>query len=102
MSSLNGLMAKVGNAVGTGLMGIILDVAGITAASEAITAGTLEVMGAPQQFVLKMMFSLIPAILYVLVGLILAKYDLGKKLPQIRADLAERRAAMAAQNGEQQ
>ena len=102
MSSLNGLMAKVGNAVGTGLMGIILDVAGITAASEAITAGTLEVMGAPQQFVLKMMFSLIPAVLYILVGLILARYDLGKKLPQIRADLAERRAAMAAQNGEQQ
>ena len=96
MSSLNGLMSKVGNAIGTGMMGIILDVAGITAASEAITAGTLTVMGAPQQFVLKMMFSLIPMALYVLVGLLLVRYDLPKLLPQIRADLAERRAAAAA------
>ena len=100
MSSLNGLMSKVGNAVGTGLMGVILDVTGVSAASAAITAGTLEVMGGAQQFTLKMMFSLIPCVLYVIVGLTLVKYDLPKILPQIREELAARREKVAQQPAE--
>ena len=98
MSSLNGLMSKVGNAVGTGLMGVILDVSGIAAASEAVTAGTLDAMGSSQQMVVRLMFSIVPAILYVIVGLTLTRYDLHKKLPQIRSDLEERRAAVSAEN----
>lgn len=97
MSSLNGLMSKVGNAVGTGLMGVLLDVSGISAASAAVSAGTLDAIGSSQQMVIRLMFSIVPAILYIIVGLTLVKYDLPKKLPQIRADLEERRAAIAAE-----
>ena len=95
MSSLNGLMSKVGNAVGTGLMGIVLDVSGVSAASAAVSAGTLAVMPGAQQWVLRLMFSLIPMVLYIIVGLTLVRYDLPKILPGIRAELEVRHAAAA-------
>ena len=102
MSSLQGLAAKVGAAIGTGFLGIILDASGVSAEVSALGAGTQTVMTGGGQMVLIILFSLLPAVLYVVVGLPLTRYDLGKYLPQIRSDLAERRAAVAAQNGEQQ
>lgn len=88
MSALNGLMAKIGSAVGGSVMLLLIGAAGYT--GELAEAGALPGSAITM---IRMLFSLIPAVLFVLTGLTLARYDLGKKLPQIRADLEKRRGA---------
>lgn len=87
MSALNGLISKIGAALGTGSLGIILSVTGVSA---AVAAG--GEMPASAILVLRMLFSVVPGVLYALVALTLSRYDLTKKLPKIREELAERRA----------
>ena len=94
MSSLQGLATKIGAALGTGALGIILSVSGVSAAVAAITAGTIESLSSGNLIVIRLLFSLVPAVLYVIVGLTLSRYDLGKKIGQIREELAARRADM--------
>lgn len=94
MSSLNGLMCKVGAAVGTGLLGIMLDMSGFDAAAAEATgalAGSATLM-------IRMLFSIVPMVLYALTALTLLGYrKLAKELPEIRKDNEERRAAVKAE-----
>lgn len=84
MSSLVGLGAKIGAAIGAGALGILLSMAGYTgeAANMPQTALTM----------IRMLFSIVPMILYVLVALSLRGYTLNKQLPQIREEIEKRRA----------
>lgn len=92
MSALSGLADKIGNAFGTGVLGIVLEVSGVSAAASALADGTLSVMADAQLLWIRLMFSIIPFVIYAIVILILMNYDLGKKIPGIRADLEVRRA----------
>lgn len=93
MSSLTGLGAKVGAAIGAGALGILLSMAGYTG-DAATMPGSALVM-------IRMLYSLVPMVLYLLVALTLKGYKLNKELPAIRKEIEERRAAKAAQTDAQ-
>lgn len=87
MSSINGLASKVGAAVGTGALGILLSLAGYNgdAANMPQTAITM----------IKLLYGIVPMALYLLTALTLKGYKLNKMMPQIKADNEARRAAAA-------
>lgn len=82
MSSLNSLAAKVGSALGSAGLGVLLSVVGYNGALEVQNAGTI--MG------IRILFSIFPMILYVIVALTLVGYfKLDKQMPQIRKENEE-------------
>lgn len=87
MSSINGLAQKVGAAIGTGALGILLSLAGYNgdAANMPQTAITM----------IKLLYGIVPMALYLLTALTLKGYKLNKMMPQIKADNEARRAAAA-------
>ncbi|WP_242622772.1 MFS transporter [Lachnoclostridium sp. Marseille-P6806] len=91
MSSITGLASKVGAAAGTGILGILLAISGFT--GDAATTPESSVI------MIRMLFSLVPMILYILTALTLRQYKLGGQIEEIRADNQKRRDAIAAQNG---
>ncbi len=78
MSSLVGLATKVGAAVGAGLLGVFLSVSGYTGVAETMPASSITMI--------RMLFSLIPMALYVLVALTMKLYKLDKNIGQIREE----------------
>ena len=89
LSSINGFASKIGAGVGAGLMGILIGIAGYN--------GTLEVQPASAITMIRMLYSLIPAVLYIVVFILYNLYTLGKKMPEIRKTNEERRAAIVAE-----
>jgi Na+/melibiose symporter-like transporter len=85
MSSINGLAGKIGAAVGTGILGVLLTASGFTGDAATTPQSSLVMI--------RMLFSLIPMALYILTSLTLRQYKLTEQLPQIREDIKERRAA---------
>lgn len=85
MSSLVGLGAKAGAALGAGSLGLLLSMVGYTGDAAAMPSSALTMI--------RMLFTLVPAVLYVLVALSLKGYTLNKNLDQIRADNEKNRAA---------
>lgn len=94
MSALSGLMSKIGSAVGGSVMLMLIGAAGYS--GELAQAGTLPGSAITM---IRMLFSLVPCVLFVLTGLTLARYDLGKKLPEIHAELEKRRGHAAEASG---
>lgn len=79
MSSLVGLASKVGAAVGTGLLGVLLQASGFVADEAKIPASAITMI--------RMLFTLIPMALYFITALTLNGYNkLDKELPTIMAD----------------
>lgn len=85
MSSLVGLGAKVGAALGAGALGVLLSMVGYT--------GDVATMPSSALTMIRMLFTLVPAVLYIIVALSLKGYTLNKNLDQIRADNEKNRAA---------
>lgn len=84
MSSIRSLSSKVGAAVGTGALGVILTAIGYK--------GELAVQSAATIMGIRALFSIVPAILYVVVAFTLVGYfKLDKQMPEIRAKNAEKR-----------
>ena len=81
------LGSTIGSGVGSSLGGIVVTAFGYD--------GTAEVQTATALFGIKFCYAIIPAILMAAVVGILFFYDLDKKMPQVREELAERRAAKA-------
>lgn len=84
LSSLNGLSSKIGSALGAAALGVFLTIAGYNGdatATEVVPSALLMI---------RMLFSLIPAALYLIVIFVLRFYDLDKKIPEIRAELEKR------------
>ena len=80
-----GLGSTIGTGVGSALFGMIMRVCGYDGLAEVQSAAAI--MG------IKVTFAVIPLILFAVVGIIIfAMFDLEKKLPQIREELAARHA----------
>ncbi len=84
MSSLVGLGQKIGAALGAGALGILLSMVGYTGDAASMPASAITMI--------RMLFSVVPAVLYVCVALTLRGYTLYKQLPQIREEIEKRRA----------
>lgn len=97
MSALSGLMAKIGSAVGGSVMLMLIGAAGYT--GELAEAGALPGSAITM---IRLLFSIIPGVLFVLTALILVGYDLGSKMPQVRADLEVRRKTVEAEKKAEQ
>ncbi len=85
MSSLNSFGSKVGAALGTGALGVILSLVGYTGEAENMPGGAITMI--------RLLYSLIPMVLYALTAFSLKLYKLDRLMPQIKADNEARRAA---------
>lgn len=86
MSSINSFGSKVGAALGAGALGIILSLVGYTGSAENMPGGAITMI--------RLLYSLIPMVLYALTAFSLKLYKLDKLMPQIKADNEARRAAV--------
>lgn len=85
LSSISGFAAKIGAGLGAGLLGILIGLAGYD--------GTLAVQPDSAVMMIRLLYSLIPAALYVVAFVFYNMYTLGKQMPEIRRINEERRAA---------
>ena len=85
MSSINSFGSKVGAALGAGALGIILSLVGYTGSAENMPGGAIAMI--------RLLYSLIPMVLYTFTAFSLKLYKLDKLMPQIKADNEARRAA---------
>lgn len=85
LGSVTGIACKVGTAFGAGMMGIMMGIAGYDGTAGTPSARAVDMIIA--------LYSYIPALLCVVMVIFGLFYDLDKKLPQIRKELAERKAA---------
>ncbi len=84
LSSINGLATKIGNAAGAGILGVLLQISGYTGDLATTSQGSITMI--------RMLYSLIPMVAYVLVAVMLYFYKLDKLMPQIKKENQERRA----------
>lgn len=83
LSCAQSVTAKIGTAIGAGLVGILMSLSGYD--------GALAVQGASANGMIIGISSVVPAIFCLIQLIILHFYDLDKKLVDIRADLEKRR-----------
>ena len=87
LGAVNGFAGKVGAGIGAGILGILLGLAGYN--------GALTVQPASAITMIRLLFSLIPSAMYILVYLAFRMYTLDKQIDQIRADNEAKRAESA-------
>ncbi|MCD8069294.1 MAG: MFS transporter, partial [Lachnospiraceae bacterium] len=83
LGSVTGFATKLGSAAGAGILGVLLTASGYIADVNLIPDSALSMI--------RSLYSIIPAILWLVVALTLLLYRLDKKMPQIRADLEQKR-----------
>jgi Na+/melibiose symporter-like transporter len=89
MSSIIGLAGKIGAALGTAVVGVLLSAVGYDGTAAQITNSAMVMI--------RMLNSLIPMALYILTSLTLLGYKkLDKQMPQIKKENEENRAAAKA------
>lgn len=84
MSSITGFASKVGSAVGAGALGILLSLAGFDGMAEAQPGSAI--------MMIRLLASLIPMALYLVLAFVLRFYKLDDLMPQIRQDIETRNA----------
>jgi len=84
MSSLNGLASKIGSAIGAGVLGVLLSLAGYTGDAATMPQSAINMI--------RLLYGIVPMVLYILTALSMKFYKLDKLLPQIREEIAARRA----------
>ena len=90
LGAVNGFATKVGAGLGAGLLGILIGMAGYD--------GNLAVQPDSAITMIRLLYSLIPAALYLLVYIVCRFYKLDKMAPEIKAaNEASRAAAIAEQ-----
>ncbi|MBR1758292.1 MAG: MFS transporter [Lachnospiraceae bacterium] len=93
LGAVNGFANKVGAGLGSGLLGILIGMAGYD--------GNLAVQPASAITMIRLLYSLIPAAVYFIVYLVCRLYKLDKMMPEIReTNEANRAAAKAAEANE--
>ncbi len=85
ITAANSLAAKVGTAVGMGLVGVLLGLAGYE--------GVLDVQPQSANSMIIALYTWVPAAFCVIEYILLRAYDIEGKLPEIRAELAARHEA---------
>jgi Na+/melibiose symporter-like transporter len=88
MSTINHFGSKVGNGIGTALLGFLLGAAGYD--------GVLSVQSESAMIMIRNLYSTIPAVIFVVMIILVRFFTLPKLMPQIDKENAERRAAAAA------
>jgi Na+/melibiose symporter-like transporter len=85
IAALSDFASKMGGGLGAGLIGLILGVAGYvgTAGSQPDSA----------LFAITGLFSWIPGIICLILLVLISLYDLDKFIPQVRAEIEDRRKA---------
>lgn len=83
ISCVQSVTAKVGTAIGAGIIGVLMGIAGYD--------GALTVQPDSANTMIIMLFTVIPALFCLIQFILLKKYDLDKMLPQIRKELTEKR-----------
>lgn len=86
MSSIIGLGMKIGAALGAGALGILLSAVGYSGGSADATPTVITMI--------RMLYSLVPMVLYAITALSLKTYKLDKLMPQIKAENSVRREAL--------
>lgn len=76
---------KIGTGLGSALFGIILSMGGYD--------GTVEVLSSSAIHSIHLDYTWIPLILTVVSLVLMMRYDLDSKLPEVQAELKKRRAA---------
>lgn len=90
MASVNNFGGQVGSGFGSALLGIILGMGGYVGGAEVQTASALTSI--------RLLFSLIPAAMYVLLFILTRLFSpLEKQLPQIEKDLAQKSVSTTIQ-----
>lgn len=87
MSSINGLLAKIGAALGAASLGFILTWSGYS--------GNQEVIPDSSMATIRLLFTLIPMCIYLFAWGVFFFFDLNKKLPQIKEENEQRRLEKA-------
>ena len=82
LGSVTAFMSKLGSGIASGLVGIIMGLAGYN--------GSLAVQSATANTAIIALFNIVPLILMVFMLIFGVMYNLEKRLPQIKSDLAER------------
>ena len=96
LSAVNGFANKVGAGLGAGMLGILL---GLSGYDETLAVQGLA-QGAAAINMIRLLYSLIPAALYLVVYLTLHLYTLDKIMPEVRRTNEENRAKAAAEKAE--
>lgn len=78
-----GLGSSIGSGAGNAVLGFILSAFGYDGMAATQTASAL--------FGIRITFALLPVFLYALAAIVMFVYDLEKRLPQVRQELAERK-----------
>lgn len=86
ISSVRGFASKLGAGLGSGACGILLGISGYISSDAAMTQPDSAMI------MIRMLYGLIPMGLYLVTALVMKFYDLNKKLPEIREDIAKTRA----------
>ena len=84
LGCVTGLATKIGSALGAGLLGILLSCAGYIGDMAQIPESAI--------WMIRLLFSIIPMLLWLAVGSSFLFYKLDGMLPKIRRELEERRA----------
>ena len=86
LGSVTGFTTKVGAAIGSGVMGVLLSMSGYT--------GGAATQPESADLMIRMLFTIVPMVLFILVAVVLKFYKLDKLVPQIRKENEERRKQM--------
>ena len=92
LGSVNGFASKVGGSLGTAFVGIMIGLAGYDASAAVMPDSAL--------LMIRLLYSLIPLALYVVVFIAMGFYKVEKDMPQILKDNEEKRAAYLAEHPE--
>lgn len=89
ISAVNSFASKLASGLSSGGVGLIMGLCGFD--------GTAEVIAPAARASIVALSSWVPMLLFIVMIVVLRFFDLEKKLPQIRAELAERKAAKGAE-----
>ena len=91
MSSITGLGSKIGAALGSASLGVLLQISGFKE--------KMEVMPDSAYMMIKLLMSLIPMVLYIITGLSIWSSKLSSLMPKIKEENKARRDMMTAKTG---
>lgn len=83
LSSVTSFATKIGSALGTGILGMLLSVSGYIGDADLIPDSAISMI--------RHLYSSIPAVLWLIVAFSLLLYKLDKKMPQIKEEIELRR-----------
>ena len=94
MGCVTGFATKIGSSIGAGVLGVLLSASGYV--------GDMSLIPDSAVMMIRSLFIIVPAVLWVVVAASLLLYKLDKLMPQIKTDNEERRKAIAGKTTGQQ